>query len=114
MHNYLINRPGNTNSSFKKARLCIFDEFKQWKQSLEVKNELSLSYTISAIAANFAVTIYESAVNTNQEKAILDELRTWFYFFLPSALKAKLHFKRRVKFLLFWASPVSVKLYRFI
>ena len=114
MHNYLISRPGNTNSSFKIARLCIFDEFKQWKQELENNNETVLACSISAIATNFAVDIYGNAVRSNQNQTILNELKSWFDFFFPLAFKAKLFFKRRVKFFLFWISPLTVKLYRYI
>ena len=34
LHNYVVDRPGATNSSFKEARLGIFEEFNEWISEL--------------------------------------------------------------------------------
>ena len=40
LHNYLISRPGNTNSSFKPAKIGVLDEFKSFIIDLDEKDKL--------------------------------------------------------------------------
>lgn len=69
-HNYLVNRPGNTNSTFKEKRLCIFDEFDQWYKELLCCNKNHQGDMIAVIAAQFAIHIYEEAIEKNARKEI--------------------------------------------
>lgn len=111
LHNYLISRPGNTNSSFKPARLCIFNEFQVWKEKLENERDLKSACIISAIASNFAVDIYGNALKTNQPEEILNELQNYFSYFYDAGRKARMNIKRRIKLRMFKISPSTVKLY---
>ena len=110
LHNYLITRPGNTNSSFKVARLCIFGEFRNWKTKLEGDGEKELARVISAIAANFAVDIFSNAVRSHQENTIKKELIEQFRYFYPytsgvQMLTKRMFIKRRFKLTAFHISP---------
>lgn len=78
LYNYRINRPGSTSTSFKMGRLCVFDEFKQWKQDLLDMDLPSEIRTIHVIELLFAIIIYENAYSTKQSKALLNQLFTVF------------------------------------
>lgn len=105
MHNYLISRPGNTNTTFKKARLCIFEEFRQWKNELADSGRLSSARNISGLAAHFAVDIYGNAERTKQDKEILQELKRYFDLFYPDAKGADMSGRRKLKLFLFHLHP---------
>lgn len=113
LHNYLVLRPGNTNSSFKTARLCIFKEFQQWTEILVRNEQDELASIVSAIAINFAVDIFHNAAHSKQDKEVLDDLRDAFNLFYPGykQCKVSLPIKRKAKIAAFRMSPRSVYLY---
>lgn len=78
MHHYLVDRPGNTNSSFKLNRLCIFDEFDQWYADYSHQNELNLAAMIATIAAQFAIHIFEEAIDKKQDELVKERLAELF------------------------------------
>ena len=79
LHNYRVNRPGNTNSSFKINRLCIFDEFDQWYSELINAGKEEPAAMIATIAAQFAIHIYEDAIVKKQANFVKQELIRHFY-----------------------------------
>lgn len=78
LHNYLVKRPGSTATSFKLARLCIFDEFDELIQELTEKGKGELADSVRWIALNFAYNTYCEAVDTGQDAAVKDKLLRWF------------------------------------
>ncbi len=111
-HNYLISRPGNTNSSFKTKKLCIFDEFDEWIQDLNKEDQEEQGKTVAVIAGGFAMDIYIAAVETNQEKEIQKFLlragKKYYDIFKTVKFLSK---KQRIKFMLFTHCP---KLFIFV
>ena len=76
-HNYLIQRPGNTLSSFKKARLCVFEEFDALIQDLKIRHYDEAVDIVNCIATAFSVTIYEQASKSKQSKEIKEQLKAY-------------------------------------
>lgn len=112
LHNYLISRPGNTNSSFKIKKLCIFEEFDEWIQDLNKEDQEEQGKTVAVIAGGFAMDIYIAAVETNQEKEIQKFLlragKKYYDIFKTVKFLSK---KQRIKFMLFTHCP---KLFIFV
>lgn len=111
MHNYLISRPGNTNTTFKTARLCIFDEFRSWKNELTANGNCVAACNISGLAAHFAVDIYGNAESSKQDKVILQQLKQYFDLFYSDGKKADMPSKRKLKLFLFHLSPSIWRLF---
>ena len=112
LHNYLMQRPGNTNSSFKISRLCIFDELDLLINDLKKENKKRLVDIVNCVATEYAISTYETAIDTNQEKEIIRQLRGVFlrnYSFIGYLMYKDLF--STVKALLFRISP---KLFIFI
>ena len=105
MHNYLIQRPGNTNSSFKKARMCIFDEFKAWmaQQELDKKQQK----TIGCLALDYAIAMYVTAEEKNQNDKTLRKIKRWAdHFYTETSNRCKNRtLKDRFKAALFKKNP---------
>ena len=92
LHNYLVKRPGSTATSFKMARLCIFDEFD------------GLADSVRWVALTFAYDIYIEAVDTKQDAAVKDKLLQWF---------AKYYEERKDKSAPFAAKSTKIKMRAF-
>lgn len=78
LYHYRIRRPGNTRSSFKIGRLCVFEEFDAWANDLY---NLGMEYEaniILSIAMKFAVIIYEEAYRHKQDAVLLNSLNEKF------------------------------------
>ncbi len=100
MHNYRVNRPGNTNSTFKINRLSIFNEFDKWYDDLIAQKKDVLAVMIATISSQFAVHIFEETIEKKQpinvKKRLIDEYkknykkaRKGHYFFGPYRIKTK-------------------------
>lgn len=79
LHNYLILRAGNTNSSFKAQRLCIFPEFDALISDLKARQKPELADMVSCIAMNFSVAISAEAIRTKQDAAMKKQLRSLYW-----------------------------------
>ena len=111
LHNYQISRPGNTNSSFKVNKLCIFEEFDEWIQELYSNGQEELAKNIALIAGGFALDIYIHAVETKQSKSIKSYLfRSAKKYY--SIFKKEVHVfqKQKFKFFLFVYFPLMFSL----
>lgn len=100
-HNYLVDRLGNTMSSFKKARMCVFDEFEALLN--DVTGNIELSEIVSCITINFAISMYSEAVLTNQEDSIKKELLSIAKRYYPIVKKSKYRNKKLLR--IFFTSP---------
>ena len=67
LHNYLVFRPGNTNTTFKKERLCIFSEFDSLMRDLEDIGRIDLANVIGCLAMDYAISIYVHAAKDKQD-----------------------------------------------
>lgn len=112
LHNYRVNRPGNTNSSFRMNRLCIFDEFSQWYESLRNEGKNEQAMMIATVAAQFAIHIYEEAIEKKQSTSVKNELTSYFRLNHERAKGFKYYFgyyKAKA-----WMMSISPALYSFI
>ena len=100
-HNYLISRPGNTNSTFKKARMCVYDEFEQ--MLFDVKDNSVLKNIVAVLAMKFAINMYVESIKTHQAKRISNELIAKFDYFYRFATNKKYKNNRLIS--LFRVSP---------
>ena len=99
-HNYLISRPGNTNSTFKFARMCVYDEFEQMFSAVE--GNLVLQNIVAMLAMKFAVNMYVESINAKQNK-VSNELILKFDYFYKRVAEKK--FKNNHLVRLFHISP---------
>jgi glycosyltransferase involved in cell wall biosynthesis len=83
LHNYLINREGNTRSTFKERRFDAFEEFKQW--ILDYPQNSENAELVACIAMVFAIGIYNHAVEVNASKEVKKRIRTYFAFYFRAA-----------------------------
>ena len=81
LHNYLTERPGNTYSSFKKARLAIFEEFWSMLDDLKQFGNQTLCKKVALLAITYVIGVYVEAVKTNQCNDILKQLYGYFTLF---------------------------------
>lgn len=81
LHYYRIQRPGNTNSSFKVKRLCVFQEFAEWIEDLRILKCNASIRIVSYIACNTAAGLYYEAQKSGQEKSVLNQLVEEFLIF---------------------------------
>lgn len=104
LHNYLITRPGNTNSSFKPARLCIFPELNAFIEDLKSQHKDELVEIVSCIAIGFAISLYNAALRAKQSKEIKDKIRGYFDGYYDIVKHSK--YRNKKALLLFRLSPV--------
>lgn len=76
LHYYLKARPGSTITSFKVEKLCMFEEFNEWRKSLSSNSDLHGIMT--SVENKFAVRLYLMAKSMNQPQAILDKIKGYF------------------------------------
>ena len=106
LHNYLIQRPGNTLSSFKEARLCVFDEFDALKEDLKSMGNNDTVDVINCIACSFAITIYAQAVDTNQTHSMKKKIKDIFdTYYRESRFSKNRSIKGNLGVELFYISP---------
>lgn len=104
LHNYLLERPGNTNAKFRMGRLCVFDEFDEWIKDLDAVGRHETAQVIGCIAIGFAVSIYLESKRTKQNKAIVNQLRDSFYKY--NVLIKGCPFRNKKSIALFRFSPL--------
>jgi len=102
LHNYRVQRPGNTNSSFKSARLCVFNEFELWIRELQNKGWTQEIHKMGAISCDMATNMYYEAWRTKQDNHIIERLRFEYRKFYPYISETDIN---RKKFKLFNMSP---------
>jgi glycosyltransferase involved in cell wall biosynthesis len=61
LYNYLVGRTGNTNSTFKRSRLCVFEELELFASDMEKKGNYKCASMLSAIEMNFCMFLYWQA-----------------------------------------------------
>lgn len=81
LHNYLVYRPGNTLSSFKIARMCVFDEFRELINDLNNMKANETSELIACVGTAFAISMYGEAKRSKQSGTILKQLKNEFNLF---------------------------------
>ena len=97
LHNYLINRPGNTKTTFKIKRLCIFEEFKCFVNDLLNANRLDLAEAISCSCCRLAISMYCEAKRKSQAKDVLNKIKREYKRFYDYAKKYKPYNKLKLK-----------------
>lgn len=116
LHNYLVDRPGATNSTFKVARLGIFDEFDAWIEYLKGKDKNTQADMVGCIAITYAMSAYWGAINTKQDDNIIEKTRNAFEHFYDITKHSP--YRKKYSIELFHLSPklynclVSSKLYK--
>ena len=75
LHNYLLERPGNTNSKFSKEKLLAFAEIDGFINELREKEMFDAADCIQAMAIQFSIGLYLQAQKLKVEKRMLDQLK---------------------------------------
>lgn len=78
LHNYLISRPGNTLSSFRKGRLCVFNEIDQLANDLKSLREDEISLMARCWGMDFALNMYIEAKLSGQDDETLKYIKECF------------------------------------
>ena len=65
LYNYRISRPGNTNSSFKPGRMCIFNEFDELIRGLSERQYYKAREAMLIYALEFYRRLYKEACKLN-------------------------------------------------
>ena len=103
MHNYFMQRPGNINSSFKEASLCVYDEMNAWMKELLLDNRMSQADIVGCMAVDKAMADYVLALRTKQNREILGKINNYFDFFYQR-IKAGSNGKK-ISIIIFRISP---------
>ena len=74
LHNYLVGRPGSTNSSFKTARFCVFEEYDQFINDLELRGCNEAALMIRSMAVRYLLNMYIEAVDKEQSTEIKERI----------------------------------------
>ena len=85
LHNYLKNRPGNTQNTFKIKRMCIFDELSSWVDDLDRIDKPILANAVCCIGCKFAISMFCDAKRHSQKKSVLKTIRSNYNHFYPRA-----------------------------
>ena len=109
LHNYLISRPGNTNSSFKPAKIGVLDEFKSFIIDLDEKDKSILADIISCIGIGFSIDLYLNATRSKQTEEYIQEVKNYYYYFRKRAILCEQANKKAIR--LFDFSPRLYRLY---
>ena len=81
LYNYRQNREGNTSSSFKLARMCVIDEFKEFINDLDKLGKPELGDIVTIVAAEHLIDYYNSAIIFHQSKTIRKKIFHGFLIF---------------------------------
>ncbi|WP_051180457.1 glycosyltransferase family 2 protein [Selenomonas ruminantium] len=113
-HHYRIDRPGNTLSSFKISKMCIFNEFEEWLNDIEkMDNWQNASLVLKTIYLRFCYSFYIEASKNKQKKDILDNLYELYCKYYIDVINGGLLPNKDVfKFRLFFHSPHLLSLIR--
>lgn len=76
LHNYLKARKGSTIDGFKVGKMCVFDEFDEWRESLSTSNKPQLVEVITCVENTFAQRLYIMASKTGQDDSIQNRLKS--------------------------------------
>jgi len=109
LYNYLIKRPGNTRSSFKKNKMLLFDEISDWYIDLKRECLFIEANYMAAIGAQFAASIYAEAKRKKQDSLILKKLKARFDYFYTDGKKI-----RSFKINIFYISPLIYYMFSLI
>ena len=92
LYNYRIARPGNTNSSFKPGRLCIFKEFDNIVQELEKHGYLKARASMLLYMLSFYRRLYKEAWQLKAGKKVRKKIYKNFHrcFMKAHSLNIKL------------------------
>ncbi len=74
LHNYLVKRPGNTNSYFNEKKLRVFAELEYAQNCLLQRNATEQAQKIKAYKLSFALMLYEQAVRCCASSGIRSQL----------------------------------------
>lgn len=113
-HNYRVNRPGNTLSSFKIAKLCIFKELKKWIDDIVFMDESQEAVLIlKTIYLRFSYCFYMEAVDKKQEKNIMAFLtKTFSDYYYDVIDGGKITKMDALKYKAFYHTPNIVSYFR--
>lgn len=78
LHNYLVGRPGSTNSSFKVARFFVFDEYDLFIRELESKKCNDAAMIVRNMACRYLLNMYIEAVDKKQTVETQDRIINLF------------------------------------
>ena len=78
LHNYVNNRPGNTNSSFRIERINALNEFEAFAECLESDGYKKESHIMRALLIRYLMSVYMAARQTHQNKAVFERLNVFF------------------------------------
>lgn len=104
MHNYLVARPGNTNSAFRPAKMEGVKELHAFVDVLSKAGKQDLASGISAYASEFVITLYLSAMGAKAERCFKDNLKKEYRFFRKMAWGSGYENKKAL--ILFSLSPL--------
>ena len=105
LHNYLVGRQGSTNSSFKIARFCVFNEYDQFISDLELRNCNEAALMIRSMAARYLLNMYIEAVDKRQPKETKEKI-AWLFKKYYKLLRNTMYMEKA-----FQVFSVSPKLY---
>lgn len=108
-YDYRISRAGNTNSTFKPGRMCIFKEFDSLQQDLEEHGYLASKNAMIRYALEFYRRLYREAWELNAGKEVRRLIYMNFKLNFQRAKKSKLCMGK--KLLLFTCAPNLLSFY---
>ncbi len=103
LHNYLISRPGNTNSSFRRAKLEGVKELHAFVDDLQSCDKKELASMIAAYGAEFTILVYLGTKKSKQDKMYMQTVIDEHKFFRKKAWGSG--YENRKALLLFAISP---------
>ena len=101
LHNYTVNRPGSTATTFKVNRMCVFEEFSSFIDDIQ---DATLKKYIANLALKFAVNMYNEAFWSKYDKKLRFQLLENFHKFYMIA--DGFFVISKMKVLLFKLSPL--------
>ena len=103
LHNYLKARKGSTIDGFKVGKMCIFDEFEEWRNTLNKEKKPQLEEIVTCVENTFAQRLYIMALKTKQSNKILSDLKSIYNSTFKHICKSR-YVDKKTK-LLFRLSP---------
>lgn len=113
-YNYIVEREGNTRSSFKNARLVIFPELNDFTAELRLRGYEDIAKQCEAYAMKMAIGLYYNAAEVGVDIKIYRRIKEAFeYYYKFSYLRSWkmviFHFSPRLYMVLGKLSRVGVK-----
>ncbi len=100
-HYYLCSREGNTNSSFKIKRMCVYDEIDAFINKFKIAGKRRLCVSLANIGLKTSMRMYEEACVTNQNKDVLKKLYRQFCKYFRLCLFNNMYFSKSALFFAF-------------